>query len=159
MCSGDSRVRVIGTRKSRAFWSGSSRITPASTCKNHHTIKKNKISEWQQIDEENQKRLSGNEELHQENLILREWKSTPKLQSMVESRQGTSRLKGRREKSILGGRTKTAEENHWPKNKAGENDWRDASRQHGNRSERETRIRPVGLPSDENLTTKKRRGA
>jgi hypothetical protein len=77
---------------------------------------------------------------------------------MVESRQGTSRLKSRREKSILGGRIKTAEENHWPKNKAGENDWRDASRQHGNRSERETRIRPAGLPSDENLTMKKRKG-
>jgi hypothetical protein len=54
------------------------------------------------------------------NLILREWESSPRLQSMMESRQGTSRLKGRREKSILGGRTKTVEENHWPKNKAGE---------------------------------------
>jgi hypothetical protein len=68
-------------------------------------------------------------------LILHEWESTPRLQSMVESRQGTSRLKSRREKLILGGRTKTAEENLWPKNKAGENDWRDASRQHGNQSE------------------------
>jgi hypothetical protein len=46
------------------------------------------------------------------NLILREWESTPRLQSMVESGQGTSRLKGQREKSILRGRTKIAEENH-----------------------------------------------
>jgi hypothetical protein len=91
-------------------------------------------------------------------LILHEWESTPRLQSMVESRQGTSGLKGRREKLILGGKTKTVEENHWPKNKAGENDWCDASRQHGNRSEREMRLWPAGLPSDENLTTKKRKG-
>jgi hypothetical protein len=77
---------------------------------------------------------------------------------MMESRQGTSRLKGRREKSTLGGRTKTAKENHWPKNKAGENDWHDASRQHMNQSEREMRIHPAGLSSDENLTTKKRKG-
>jgi hypothetical protein len=61
-------------------------------------------------------------------LILREWESTPRLQSTGESRQGTLRLKSRREKLILGGRTKVAEENHWPKNKAGENDWCDASR-------------------------------
>jgi hypothetical protein len=92
------------------------------------------------------------------NLILREWESTPRLQSRVESTQGTSRLKGQWEKSILGGRTKIVEENHWPKNKAGENNSRDASRQHGNRSERETRLRPAGLPFDENLTTKKRKG-
>jgi hypothetical protein len=92
------------------------------------------------------------------NLILREWESTPRLQSTVESRQGTSRLKGWWEKLILGDRTKTAEENHWPKNKAGENDWCDASRQHGNRPEQEMRIRPTGLPSEENLTMKKRKG-
>jgi hypothetical protein len=66
------------------------------------------------------------------NLILHEWESTPRLQSTVESRQGTSRLKGRWDKSILGGRTKIAEENHWPRNKAGENDWCDASKQHRN---------------------------
>jgi hypothetical protein len=34
-------------------------------------------------------------------LILREWESTPRLQSMVESRQGTLRLKGRRENRSL----------------------------------------------------------
>jgi hypothetical protein len=65
-CSGDSHLRAIGTRKPQAFWSDSSRTTPASTCKNHHTIKTNKIDEWQSIDEENQKRLSGNVELRQE---------------------------------------------------------------------------------------------
>jgi hypothetical protein len=59
-------MRAIGTRKPRAFSFGSSGTTPASTCKNHHTIKKNKIDEWQPIDEENQKRLSGNEKLRPE---------------------------------------------------------------------------------------------
>jgi hypothetical protein len=102
--------------------------------------------------------LAATKNCTRKNLILREWESTPRLQSMVELRQGNSRLKGRREKSILGGRTKTAEENHWPKNKAGENDCRDASRQHRNWSKREMRICPMGLPSDENLTTKKRKG-
>jgi hypothetical protein len=59
-------LRAIGTRKPRAIWSGSSTTTLPSTCKNHHTIKKNKINEWQPIDEENQKWLSGNEELRPE---------------------------------------------------------------------------------------------
>jgi hypothetical protein len=65
-CSRDRHLRAIGTRKPWVFWSGISRTTPASTYKNHHTIKTNKIDEWQSIDEENQKRLSGNEELHPE---------------------------------------------------------------------------------------------
>jgi hypothetical protein len=65
----------------------------------------------------------------QKNLILCEWESIPRPQSMVESRQGASGLKAWRGKSILGGRTKIVEENHYPKNKARENLRTSASKQ------------------------------
>jgi hypothetical protein len=105
-----------------------------------------------------QKRLSDNKELHPKkpDSVRMGINSQTAVDGGIETRN----FKTQRpmEKLILGGRIKTVEENHWPKNKVWENLRTGATLTDSTEIGLSEKQESDRLPSDENLTVKKRKG-